>query len=525
VGEIVQKHQGTVAQYLGDGLLALFGAQASSEHDPENAIRAGLEALSAVSTLNSARPIQIRIGIHTGLVIMGELGSDAKKEFTATGDAMNLAARLQAAAPPGGVLVSHDTYRYVRGVFDVTPQPALTVKGRQELVQTYLVRAAKPRPFRTVARGVAGIETRTVGREAELRQLQAAYLDAFENRRTVWIQIVGEAGVGKSRLVEEMRDWIELRPETIRLLKARAFVGDAGQPLALIRRLWFDRFQIAEDAPLAPAETKWVQAFQDLAGSREVEPAHALGLLAGLPFSDSPHIGAMRDDPAQVKGRGFVVSRELLNAIRRQSPVELLLEDLQWADASSWEYLTEVILSADEPEQGRHGMYILAAARSEWTPPKALTEDPRYTRIDLQPLSEEASRELAEELLQRVEGVPDEVMRLIVERSEGVPYFAEELVNWFVESRHHRPERRAVAVRLRSAQGVAPPRDPATSVADATQRPERHGTGGPPARGDLRTQLLGGRARGAGSQATRCDASAPAAARVCRPAAGIVVRG
>jgi class 3 adenylate cyclase/tetratricopeptide (TPR) repeat protein len=433
VGEIVQKHQGTVVQYLGDGLLALFGAHGSSEHDPENAIRAALEAQSAVSTLDGARPIRIRVGIHTGLVVMGELGSEAKKEFTATGDAMNLAARLQAAAPPSGVLVSHDTYRYVRGVFDVTPQPALTVKGRQEPVQTYLVRGAKPRAFRTVARGVAGIETRTVGREAELQQLKAAYLDAFENRRTVWIQIVGEAGVGKSRLVEDTRDWIELRSETIRLLKARAFVGDAGQPFALIRRLWFDRFQIAEDAPLAHAETKWVQAFQDLAGSHEVEPAHALGLLAGLPFSDSPHIGAMRDDPAQVKGRGLVVSRELTSAVLRQSPVELLLEDLQWADASSWEYLTEVFLSAGEPEQGRHGMFILAAARPEWTPPKALTDYPHFTRIDLQPLSEEASRELAAELLQRVEGVPDEVMRLIVERSEGVPYFAEELVNWFVD--------------------------------------------------------------------------------------------
>jgi class 3 adenylate cyclase/predicted ATPase len=433
VGGIIQKHQGTVAQYLGDGLLALFGAYSSSEHDPENAIRAALDAQSAVSALNGARPIQIRVGIHTGLVVMGELGSEAKKEFTATGDAMNLAARLQSAAPPGGVLVSHDTYRYVRGVFNVTPQPALTVKGRQEPVQTYLVRAAKPRPFRTVARGVAGIETRTVGREAELGQLQEAYLDISENQRTVWVQLVGEAGVGKSRLVDDMRDWIELRPETIRLLKARAYVGDAGQPFSLIRRLWFDRFQIAEDAPLSQAESKWVQGFQELTGSNEVEPAHALGLLAGLPFSDSPYIGAMRDDPTQVKGRGFVVTRELLKAIRQEYPVEMLLEDLQWADASSWEYLTEAILETGEPNDGGRGMFILAAARPEWTPPRSLTDYLHYARIDLQPLSDEASRELAAELLQRVEGVPDEVMRLIVERSEGVPYFAEELVNWFFD--------------------------------------------------------------------------------------------
>lgn len=214
----------------------------------------------------------------------------------------------RACSPPhlrGGVLVSHDTYRYVRGAFNVTPQPALTVKGKQEPVQTYLVRSAKPRPFRTVNRGVAGIQTRTVGREAELQALRRAYLEAFEHGRVVWAQLVGEAGVGKSRLLDEVRDWVELRPETVRLLKARAYVADAAQPFALIRRLWFDRFQIAEDAPLAQAEAKWVQGFQELGTTSEVEPAHALGLLVGLPFRDSPHIGAMREDPAQVKGRAI----------------------------------------------------------------------------------------------------------------------------------------------------------------------------------------------------------------------------
>ncbi len=432
LGTVIQQHQGTVAQYLGDGILALFGARAAGEHDPENAIRAALDAQTAAAVLQTPHPLKLRIGIHSGPVVVGDLGSDARMEFTATGDAMNLAARLQSAAPAGGILISQDTYNYVRGVFTVAPQPALTVKGKQDPIQTYLVRRVKPRPFRTVTRGVAGIQTRTVGRERELKDLQAAYLVALEQRRVVWAQLVGEAGVGKSRMIDDMRDWIELRLEVVRVFRARAYAGDARQPFSLIRRMWFDRFQIAEDAPLAQAERKWVERFQELGKTGEVEPAHALGLLVGLPFKDSPYIGGMRGDPAQVKGRAFVVSREFLRRVREENPVELLLEDLQWADSSSWDYLIQVMLDA-EIDDSHHGVFVLAAARPEWDPPAVLSSSQNYHRVDLQPLSDEATRELVSELLQRVEGVPEDVIRLIVERSEGVPYFAEEMVNWFVD--------------------------------------------------------------------------------------------
>jgi class 3 adenylate cyclase/tetratricopeptide (TPR) repeat protein len=486
IGEAITSHHGTIAQYLGDGLLAFFGAKEASENDPENAIRAALDAQAAVGAVGGSHtsanaalayptPVpallaragqagtgdsplqepplpQIRVGIHTGLVVVGELGAEMHKEFTASGDAMNLAARLQSAAPPGGVLISHDTYRYVRGVFDVTPRPPLTVKGKSEPLQTYLVRRAKPRPFRSVARGVAGVETRTVGREAETQALQSAYLQAYQEHGTVWAQLLGDPGVGKSRLLEDMNDWLDLREETFRLLRARAFPDDANQPFALVRRLWFDRFQIAEDAPLAQAEAKWVERFREFSGlspnSGEAqdyeEPAHALGLLVGLPFENSPHIGAMRNDPAQVKGRALVVSRELIKTVRKQYPLVVLLEDLQWTDTASWEYLVEVFAYEQLDEQ-LNGMFILGAARNDWQPPKELTAflrpDLIYIgmgikkewEIHLAPLSDQAARELAVEIFQRVENIPAQVLDLLVERSEGVPYYMEEMVNWFVD--------------------------------------------------------------------------------------------
>ena len=278
LGTAVTTHGGTIAQYLGDGLLAFFGAKEANEANPENAIRAALDAQTAVGDLLSSENLQVRAGIHTGLVVVGELGEANHKEFTASGDAMNLAARLQSAAPPGGVLISHDTYRYVRGVFDLTPRPPLAVKGKTEPIQTYLVRRAKQRPFRSLSRGVAGVETRTIGRKAEMKTLQDAYLHAYNGRGVVWAQLLSDPGVGKTRLLVDLNDWIDLREETTRLLRARAFPDDSNQPFALIRRMWFDRFQIAEDTPLEQAEARWVERYKEFSGQeKDDEAAHALG--------------------------------------------------------------------------------------------------------------------------------------------------------------------------------------------------------------------------------------------------------
>jgi class 3 adenylate cyclase/tetratricopeptide (TPR) repeat protein len=445
LGEAITTNHGTIAQYLGDGLLAFFGAREAGEHDPENAIRAALDGQAAVANLLQSEKVQLRAGIHSGLVVVGELGEATHKEFTASGDAMNQAARLQSAAPPGGILISYDTYRYVRGVFDLTPRQPLTVKGKSEPLRTYLVRRAKQRPFRSVARGVAGIETRTLGREAEMQALQQAYLRAYEGRGMVWAQLLGDPGVGKSRLLTDLSDWVDLREETTWLLRARAFPDDLNQPFALVRRLWFDRFQIADDAPLEQAEAKWVERFKEFSGQDECEEAaHALGLMVGLPFENSPYIKAMRSDPAQVKGRALVVSRELVQAARLQDPLVVMLEDLQWTDLASWEYLVETFLTSAAGEQ-LNGLFILGVARPEWRPPQeldglfesSLTAEQGYkkwgVRISLEPLTDQATRQLAKEILQRVEDVPEQVIDLLVDRSEGVPYYAEEMVNWFID--------------------------------------------------------------------------------------------
>jgi tetratricopeptide (TPR) repeat protein len=246
----------------------------------------------------------------------------------------------------------------------------------------------------------------------------------------LWAQLVGKPGVGKSRLMAEIIESLELQPHESNQLRAFALEGDAKQPFALVRRMWFDRFQIPEDAPRAKAEELWEQGIQSLLGQDYEEPAHALGLLLGLPFEESPHIGAMRHDPLQIKGRAFAVSRLLLDHLRSSRSLVIAIEDLHWADPSSWEYLTQVVIGH---EHGKEGAFILASARPEWQPPDVLPNHPGYVQLDLQPLDEDASYLLAAELLQRVELVPQSILELIAERSEGVPYFAEEIVNWFID--------------------------------------------------------------------------------------------
>ena len=431
VGRAIQNHSGVVMQYQGDGVVAMFGIPTPHEQDPEKAIRAALEMQAELAQLTTQPRIQMRVGIHTGLVVLGSIGSNVKREYAGFGDPMNLAARLQAAAPTGGILISHDTYRYVRGVFDLTPQPPIRVKGKSAPIQTYIVQRARRRPFRTVTRGVAGIEVQTIGREAELQKILTAFQTVCEDHTVVWTQLIGEPGMGKSRLLSDARDALDLRPEHLRWLRARAFQGDEKHAFMLVRRMWFDRFQIAEDAPLPDAEARWLDQFAALRGPDQVEAAQALGLLVGLPFSGSPHIGALRHDPAQVKGRAYVVSCELLAAMRAQQPIVLLLEDLQWADPSSWDYLTHLLL--EEAPADQRGVLVISTARLEWNPPPALPKHAGYLPINLGPLTESACRTLVLALLQRVEQVPDAIAPLIVQRSEGVPYFVEEIINWLVD--------------------------------------------------------------------------------------------
>lgn len=450
-GEQVVNLQGRVLQYLGDGLLAVFGIDSPNETDPENAINAGLRIQQSIGFLETPQPIQMRIGIHTGLVLLGDLSLPARQELTAVGDAMNTAARLQNLAPPGGVLISRDTYRYVRGLFEFIPQSPVQLKGKRDPIQTYLVIRAFPSRFRMVNRGIIGVESEIVGRQAEIEQLRAAYQRLSKDGGLGWIQIIGLPGIGKSRLVSEFRKQIEMQGDPIYWIKARAHPGDERRTYNFLRKLLLDYFQIHDGLPRHEAEHLFIAGVKDiyrrapdlfpLTEAEIIESAHALGHLVGMIFSDSLYLAVGREDPAQLKGQAYVLTRLLLSILRSRKTVVILLEDLQWLDGESWDFIANVLLEPGVPRPGEshidqtawHGMFILATGRLDWQIPAQLTNHPNYFPIELGALDRASAVLMVEHLLSSIEGTPQAVIDEIVERAEGIPYYAEELINWLID--------------------------------------------------------------------------------------------
>ena len=442
-GDLIKKHGGEVIQYLGDGLLALFGVLEMSEQDAENAVRAGLEIQTCISNLKWAPEIQkiissqtpsgkihLRISIHTDRVAIGRLGTYTRRELTATGEAMNLAGKLQKFALPGSVLITDKTYHHVRARFECARQPPLKIDGISGPVQSYLV--LRPLPWLNPAnsRGVPGVRLPTIGREAELEHIQTYIQECISSRQVTWLQMIGQPGIGKSRLLEDTIQILSENVAPILILRTGAIQGDERQPFALIRRLWMDAFQINAEMPRQEAETRWMEQFSILSGSDDEEAAQVLGIMVGLQFLGSSLIGTLRKDPTQFRGRAEVVGRELFSHLISHQHVILLIEDLQWMDASSWGFLSQVLF-----DDTRHdnGLFILSTTRPEWNPPYGLMRFLGYHQFTLAPLSNHHSHQLVGGLLSEVQGLPANLVEKIVTRVEGVPYFAEEIVNWLID--------------------------------------------------------------------------------------------
>jgi class 3 adenylate cyclase/tetratricopeptide (TPR) repeat protein len=422
----ITAHGGQIDKHIGDCVMALWGVEAAREDDSERAIRAALETQAALAMFREARGVQLamRIGLSTGPVLLGEVGS--MREFTAMGDTVNLASRLEHAAPVGGILISHDTYRHVRGVFDVLPQAPLTVKGKTAPVQTYVVQRAKPRAFHMGTRGVEGIETRMVEREAELWALQSAFVAALEAAQTRLVTVVGEAGVGKSRLLYEFENWLELRPELMYFFKGRAAPALQSVPYGIVRDMFAYRFDILESDSAAAALEKFRAG---MAGILAPARADLVGHLIGFDFSASPAVQNLLGGP----GFGKLATAYLTNyvqALAQSQPLVMFLEDLHWADDSSLDLIEQLVKAIPQARLLLVGLTrpTLFERRPHWGAGQAAG-----ARLDLKLLSKQASRALVDEILQKVDAIPAALRDLIVEGAEGNPFYMEELVKMLMD--------------------------------------------------------------------------------------------
>ncbi len=432
----VEEHGGHVTRFMGDGLMAVFGIPMAHENDAEMAVRAGLGILQVAQA--HARQVegewgihdfQVRVGVSTGLVAVGGL---TEAEDTLMGSAVNLATRIESAAHPGCLLISHDTYRHVRGLFDVEPHESIEAKGFDEPVPVYWVKRAKPRAFRVRTRGVEGVETRMVGREGELQILQDIYRDAMEGYQPQVVTVVGQAGVGKSRLLYEFDNWIELVPEEVRVLQGRGRQETQNQPYALLRDLLSSHFQIQESNGAAQVREKVETGFGEVFGSHQSgqQKAHIVGQLLGFGFSESPHLTGVLEDPQQLHNRALMYLEEYFQAIIEQTPTVINLEDVHWADDSSLDLINRLARRL-----GKERLLIVCLARHRlferrphWGEGLAY-----HIRLELHPLSTRQSRGLVREILKKADQVPSALQDLVVTGAEGNPFYIEELIKMLIE--------------------------------------------------------------------------------------------
>jgi class 3 adenylate cyclase/tetratricopeptide (TPR) repeat protein len=437
VSGIVYQYEGTIAQLLGDGVLAFFGAPITHEDDPHRAVRAGLEIQNAMRVyqqkIKRITPnFQMRVGINTGLVVVGNIGDDLHMEYQAIGDAVNLAARLQSLAYPGTVLISESTYRTQSQWIECTDLGIVTVKGKSEPVHIYQVDRLKDEPVYWPQQGKTAIPM--VGRQDELTRLQDLSTAVRAGIGRVAI-ISGEPGVGKSRLVLEWKAALE-GSEKIEVSWIEGHCLSYGQANAyhLVNDLLRSMAGLAVSSNQADNRLALETFIQKNLGESWHETYALLGHMLSLPLEKEAMAHIRTLDPVTLQGRYVAALQRVFVAMAKQKPLLVICEDLHWADPSSVEVLIRLLPSIHEaplffcftsrPDQDVAGWQLVVTARARIG--AGLTE------ISLQPLSMEATHQMVSTLLAAID-LREEVKQLVLQKSEGNPLFVEEVVRMLIE--------------------------------------------------------------------------------------------
>jgi class 3 adenylate cyclase/tetratricopeptide (TPR) repeat protein len=407
----IERYGGTVEKFVGDAVMAAFGAPAAHEDDAERSVRAGLRILEAIAELNEADPelhLQVRVGINTGEAVVTLGARPEQGEGIVTGDVVNTAARIQSAAPVNAVAVSEQTYRATNRVFQYEPLPPASVKGKAEPLSLWRAKAARAR-FGTDIREHS---TPLVGRELEKPLLIGTFERAAQQRSVQLVTLVGEPGVGKSRLVAELLSYIDARPEIIRWRQGRCLPYGEGITFWALGEI------VKAEAGILESDSADVAAAK-LEGAVSPDEPQRQWLLQRL----APLVGVEAASPAE-RQELFTAWRRFLEGLAATRPTVLVFEDLHWADEALLaflEYLTEwsegvplLVVCAARPE--------LYERRSGWGAGLR-----NATTINLSPLSDSETSELVSHLVTSTV-LSEELERAILERAGGNPLYAEEFV-------------------------------------------------------------------------------------------------
>ena len=435
MAEPIREYGGNVSRFMGDGFMAVFGLPTARENDPEQAVHAALDIITKSKKISQSlekdrgiKSFQVRVGINTGLIASS--GEIEAGDTLMGGSTIHLAARLEKAAEPGTVLISRHTYQHIRGVFEIEKGKPMEAKGFPEPVETYKVLRLKPRAFRLLNRGVEGVETRMVGREREMQRIQILSEKVSRDKVFRFLTVVGEAGMGKSRLLDEFETWLNLQSGQVSFFKGRANLETQKQPYALFRDIFAMHFEILDDDPVRVVMKKFSNGFQQvIQQDDQVElKAHLVGHLLGYGIDDDA-VKRIFENPQLARDRAFQYVSTYFQSAAEQSPVMIFLDDIHWADESSLElleFLRESLVNTP--------MMILALSRPSLFERKSKWgQGMGCETIDLSPLSSDQSDQLVVDVLKKAESIPDTLRRTVVEHAEGNPFYVEELIRMLVD--------------------------------------------------------------------------------------------
>jgi adenylate cyclase len=430
----IEKYEGFVEKYVGDAVLAAFGAPRAHEDDPVRALHAALEMRQRVEVLSErweqrlGATLALHIGVNTGPVVAGTVGSGVAAAYAVTGDTVNTAARLQSLAGGGEIVVSESTFRLTEHAFEFEELGAVTLKGRVEPVNVYRLLALllSPRPGRGL--DAIGLATPLIGREAELESLERAF-ERMRQGRTQLVSITGEAGAGKTHLQSEFLAHLKQQGKLADCaIRSTGCLSTGEQPYGVMAALLREAYQLSADDTLETARAKLASGFEPL-GADADEAAHfarLLGHILGLALEDPlvQHV-----EPDQLKRQLYMAARAAIERRLEQGALLFIVEDLHWGDAASTsllEYLLDHI--------GNQRLMLLVTHRGAPVFNGIETTNAEHTilRLDSLPFKD------CEQLLSSYFGVskaplPERVRSAIIERSGGNPLFLEELVRALIE--------------------------------------------------------------------------------------------
>jgi predicted ATPase/class 3 adenylate cyclase len=442
--EAVQSFGGFVDKFIGDALLALFGAPVAHEDDPERALRAALDMIERASRMGErwqaragSRPV-LHIGVNTGPVVTGGFGAGSAKSYSVTGDTVNTAQRLQSMASPGEVLVGPLTQRLTRHAFAFETLGETTLRGKTGSILVYRLQGLHdaPRPARGLE--ALGLSASMIGRDAELERMLAS-LDLACKGSAQLVRLVGEAGIGKSRLVNEFIARIGDEERFAGVAVRQAACSPLGeQSYGTLAAVVRSAAGMLQGGPIAEVRARLCDLLSEL-GLDDEEAARLTPLLFHVIGLGDPDGSLRHVEPEQLRRQIFFAIRTIFERRLALGPLLIVVEDLHWADAVSLEALRFLM---DRLERRR--LMLVFTHRTTFDVEQLDSSRISYTTLRLAPLDDNDGRKLLASLFgESWDGTSNDLGSLILERAGGNPLFVEEIVRSFIESgvlardRHH----------------------------------------------------------------------------------------